>query len=122
MLHASAVVNDERVIIVVGDKGSGKTTLGLKAALLHGMRYLSNDHLIVFGDANAEQAAPLASRLILTALPTPIPLKTQHARLSGYGARAQPAIDAPSSRALPKLSSLTLSTPRSPRSWQPCAN
>jgi len=34
----------------------------------------------------------------------------------------QPAIDAPSSRALPKLSSLTLSTPKSPRSWQPCAN
>jgi hypothetical protein len=39
------------------------------------MRYLSNDHLIVFGDANAEQAAPLASRLTLTALPTPIPIK-----------------------------------------------
>jgi predicted amidohydrolase YtcJ len=31
-------------------------------------------------------------------------------------------LDAPSSRALPKLSSLTLSTSSSPRSWQPCAN
>lgn len=75
MLHASAVVDDQKVIIVVGDKGSGKTTLAVKAALLHGMRYLSNDHLIVFGDVTADQAVPLASRLTLTALPTLIPLK-----------------------------------------------
>ncbi len=75
MLHASAVVDDQKVIIIVGDKGSGKTTLGLKAALGHGMRYLSNDHLIVFGDAMADQTVPLASRLTLTALPTLIPLK-----------------------------------------------
>lgn len=74
MLHASAVVDDQRVIIVVGDKGSGKTTIGLKTALFHGMRYLSNDHLIVYPES-ATGTDALASRLALTSLPTPIPLK-----------------------------------------------
>ncbi len=74
MLHASAVVDDQRVIIVVGDKGSGKTPLGLKTALFHGKRYLSNDHLIVYPEA-ATGTGALASRLALTSLPTPIPLK-----------------------------------------------
>jgi hypothetical protein len=72
MLHASTVADDHRAIIMVGDKGSGKTTLGLKAALLHGMRYISNDHLIVYGDT---AGGPLSSRLVLTGLPTHIMLK-----------------------------------------------
>ncbi|MFX0573080.1 DEAD/DEAH box helicase family protein [Nocardia nepalensis] len=72
MLHASAVVDDNRVLVVVGDKGSGKTTLALKAALLHGMRYLSNDHLIVHA---CDGGNPSMSNLTLTSLPTPIPLK-----------------------------------------------
>ncbi|MGC4856674.1 hypothetical protein ACLQ24_25705, partial [Micromonospora sp. DT4] len=68
MLHASAVVDEALRIVVVGDKGSGKTTLALKAALRHGMRYMSNDHLIVFGPDSA-------ATLTLTSLPTLIPLK-----------------------------------------------
>lgn len=68
MLHASAVVDETRTVVVVGDKGSGKTTLALKAALLHGMRYLSNDHLIVYP---TDETASLT----LTSLPTLIPLK-----------------------------------------------
>ncbi|MFG1885980.1 hypothetical protein [Micromonospora sp. NPDC049102] len=68
MLHASAVVDDALRIVVVGNKGSGKTTLALKAALRHGMRYVSNDHLIMYGpDASGT--------LTLTSLPTLIPLK-----------------------------------------------
>ena len=54
MLHASAMADHGRVIIVVGDRGSGKTTLALKAALAHGMRYLSNDHLMIFRTAHGD--------------------------------------------------------------------
>jgi hypothetical protein len=66
MLHASAVADDERIVIVVGDKGSGKTTLALNAALTGGFRYLSNDHLILYR---------AAAGLVVTSLPTPIPVK-----------------------------------------------
>lgn len=71
MLHASAVVDRRRVIVFVGDRGTGKTTLGLKAALGHRMRYLSNDHLIVLPDGHP----PRASGLRLTALPGPISVR-----------------------------------------------
>jgi hypothetical protein len=70
MLHASAVVADRLTVIIVGDKGSGKTTLALRAALDHGLRYLSNDHLIVYPTAGGP-----SDRLTLTSLPTFIPLK-----------------------------------------------
>ena len=66
MLHASAVADETRVVIVVGDKGSGKTTLALGAALDSGYRYLSNDHLILYRSAGG---------LVVTSLPTPIPVK-----------------------------------------------
>lgn len=66
MLHASAMADDERLIVVVGDKGSGKTTLALNAALTRGYRYLSNDHLIVYRGGEG---------LVVTSLPTPIPVK-----------------------------------------------
>ncbi|MGH3979788.1 MAG: ATP-binding protein [Pseudonocardiaceae bacterium] len=66
MLHASAVADEQRVIIVVGDKGSGKTTLALSAALTGGYRYLSNDHLILYRTQDG---------LVVTSLPTPIPVK-----------------------------------------------
>jgi hypothetical protein len=66
MLHASAVADGRRVILVVGDKGSGKTTLALNAALRLGHRYLSNDHLILYRSDRD---------LVATSLPTPIPIK-----------------------------------------------
>jgi hypothetical protein len=66
MLHASAVADESRVVIVVGDKGSGKTTLALGAVLDRGYRYLSNDHLILYRTADG---------LVVTSLPTPIPIK-----------------------------------------------
>ncbi len=66
MLHASAVVGDQNVIVVVGDEGSGKTTLALDGALGGGYRYLSNDHLILYRPQGA---------LVATSLPTPIPIK-----------------------------------------------
>lgn len=66
MLHASAVADDQRTVIVVGDKGSGKTTLALGAVLNHGYRYLSNDHLILYRTPDG---------LVVTSLPTPIPVK-----------------------------------------------
>ncbi|APU13089.1 phosphoenolpyruvate carboxykinase (ATP) [Actinoalloteichus fjordicus] len=65
MLHASAVADGARVVIVVGDKGSGKTTLALGAAL-GGSRFLSNDHLILYRTREG---------LVVTSLPTPIPVK-----------------------------------------------
>jgi hypothetical protein len=75
MLHASAVTDDRRVVVFVGAHGSGKTTLALRAVLFHGMRYLSNDHLIVYPDGDAGRAAPPAAQLCLTTLPGPIALK-----------------------------------------------
>ena len=66
MLHASAVARDGRVVIVAGDKGSGKTTLALSVALTRGYQYLSNDHLILYRDGG---------RLMATSLPTPMPVK-----------------------------------------------
>lgn len=74
MLHAAAVADDQRVVIVVGDHGSGKTTLALKAVLGHGMRYLSNENLIVLPGAGATADRPPAG-LCLTSLPGPIALK-----------------------------------------------
>lgn len=72
MLHASAFTTDRRTVLVVGDKGSGKTTLALKATLDHGFRYLSNDHLILYPEPGS---ACESDRLVVTSLPTPIPLK-----------------------------------------------
>lgn len=66
MLHAAAVFDDDRVVIIAGGHGSGKTTLALKAVLSHGMRYLSNENLIVL---------PGPAGLRLTSLPGPIALK-----------------------------------------------
>ena len=66
MLHASALYRDDCVIIIVGDKGSGKTTLALNGIAYHHFQYLSNDHLILFPDNNS---------ITLTSLPTLIPIK-----------------------------------------------
>lgn len=85
MLHASAVYDDRRVLVVVGDRGGGKTTLALTAVLRHGMRYLANDHLIVYLDpatgpttaaSPAHPAGPAREpALVLTPLPGPIAVK-----------------------------------------------
>lgn len=75
MLHASAVADDRTVIIIVGDKGSGKTTLALKAAVGHQMRYLSNDHLILYAAGETAGAGGVETRLTVTSLPTLIPVK-----------------------------------------------
>jgi hypothetical protein len=72
MLHASAFADDHRVVLVLGDKGSGKTTLALKATLDGGFRYVSNDHLILYAETGS---AEKSDRLAITSLPTPIPLK-----------------------------------------------
>jgi hypothetical protein len=66
MLHASAITDGQRVVIFAADKRGGKTTLAVRAVLEHGWNYLSNDHLIVYPDQ---------ADLILTSLPTLIPVK-----------------------------------------------
>ncbi|MFC0862427.1 hypothetical protein ACFHYQ_08970 [Sphaerimonospora cavernae] len=68
MLHASAVHRDGLLIVFAGDKGAGKTTLALDAVVRHGFDYISNDHLIVYRD-------PGLGGLVVTSLPTPIPVK-----------------------------------------------
>ncbi|HCU49116.1 MAG TPA: hypothetical protein DGG94_04785 [Micromonosporaceae bacterium] len=72
MLHASAFADKDWVVVVVGDKGSGKTTLALRAALEHGFRFLSNDHLIIYADEVSPAEEPV---LVLTSLPTLVPVK-----------------------------------------------
>lgn len=77
MLHASAIADPEggRVVIFVGDKRAGKTTLALGAVVEHGWSLLSNDHLIVFahdtGDLDGQDGGPL----VVTSVPTLIPVK-----------------------------------------------
>jgi len=68
MLHASAVHRNNLLIVFVGDKGAGKTTLALDAVLRHGFEFISNDHLVVYPDSGADG-------LVVTSLPTPIPVK-----------------------------------------------
>lgn len=75
MLHASAFTSEDDVVLIVGDKGSGKTTLALRAVLQHGYHYLSNDHLIIYPDDSTGVSGQLSERLVLTSLPTPIPVK-----------------------------------------------
>ncbi|MGX6601698.1 hypothetical protein ACWKSP_06115 [Micromonosporaceae bacterium Da 78-11] len=76
MLHASAVADDRTTIVIVGDKGSGKTTLALKATINHQMRYLSNDHLILYAADDSDPGpGAIANRLVVTSLPTLIPVK-----------------------------------------------
>ncbi|MBT0773721.1 hypothetical protein KIH74_32550 [Kineosporia sp. J2-2] len=67
MIHASAVYNDEQMIVFAADKRGGKTTLALRCVLDHGWQWLSNDHLILLPDSDRG--------LIATSLPTPIPVK-----------------------------------------------
>lgn len=72
MLHASAFTRAGQLRVVVGDKGSGKTTLALTATIRHGARYVSNDHLLLYP---ALTQGGDAGKLMITSLPTPIPVK-----------------------------------------------
>lgn len=66
MLHASAVADEQWLIVLTGESCSGKTTLALNGVISEGMQYVSNDHLILYRDAG---------QLVATSLPTPIPIK-----------------------------------------------
>ncbi len=67
MLHAAAVAVGEQVVLLVGDAGSGKTTLALDGLVHHGAAVLSNDHCLLSAQAHG---------LAITALPTVLPVKT----------------------------------------------
>jgi|GEM_PF-4920532 hypothetical protein len=47
-VHASAIDDGTNLVLFVGDKGAGKTTLMLDATLCHGWRMLANDCFIVY--------------------------------------------------------------------------
>jgi hypothetical protein len=66
LLHAAAVYDDRTLLVLVGDRGAGKTTLALDAALRHGFTLLSNDHLVVYREGE---------RLVLTSVPTVVSVK-----------------------------------------------
>ena len=66
MLHASAFYRQGHMIILVGDKMVGKTTLALQAVLSHGYGLISNDHLILINKNNSIE---------MTTYPTVIPTK-----------------------------------------------
>lgn len=69
MLHASAIAGDGRLIVFVGEKRSGKTTLALRAVLEHGYQLVSNDHLVLHSRPPGEVG------LVSSSLPTLIPVK-----------------------------------------------
>lgn len=66
MLHASAVFNDEELLVFIGHTNAGKTTLALDCILNNGYKLLSNDHLIIY-----EQGGDLMG----TTFPTVIPVE-----------------------------------------------
>jgi hypothetical protein len=66
LLHASAVYDDRTLLLLVGDRGAGKTTLALDAVLRHGFTLLSNDHLVLYREGG---------RLVLTSVPTVVSVK-----------------------------------------------
>lgn len=47
-VHASAVDDGRHLVLFVGDKRAGKTTMMLDATLRHGWRLVSNDTLMIF--------------------------------------------------------------------------
>ena len=47
VLHASAVVQDGRVVLTLGGKGAGKTTTAMTLAHRHGLGLLANDRVFV---------------------------------------------------------------------------
>ncbi|MFD9356418.1 hypothetical protein [Streptomyces sp. NPDC060031] len=51
VLHASAVMMDDRTLLAFGDKGSGKTTTALTLATRCGARLLANDRVFARADA-----------------------------------------------------------------------
>jgi hypothetical protein len=69
-LHASAVDDGEKVIVFVGHRRAGKTTLMLDAVGNFGMDVVTNDNLIVF-EAGGE--------ILLTTLPTYIKVRAEPA-------------------------------------------
>ena len=103
MLHASAVASPptaqgrRRVVLFVGEKRAGKTTLALRCVFDRGWQLLSNDHLILIANPRADLGAasgptgPVAAeaRLVVTSLPTLIPVKvgTLTDLLDRYGDR-----------------------------------
>jgi hypothetical protein len=53
LLHASAVTIEDRLVLVLGDKGAGKTTTMLNLIALHNARYYSGDKVIAgFADGS----------------------------------------------------------------------
>jgi hypothetical protein len=48
LVHASAVDDGRRLVVFVGDKRGGKTSLMLDGVLRHGWRLVANDCLVVF--------------------------------------------------------------------------
>jgi hypothetical protein len=66
LLHASAFHDDHTLVLLIGDRGAGKTTLALDAVLRHGFTLLSNDHLVLYREDE---------RLVLTSIPTFVSVK-----------------------------------------------
>ena len=75
MLHAAALADEQRLVVLVGDAGAGKTSVALNGVLRTRMWLVSNDHLLLYRDG---------SRLVATSLPTPIPVKI--GTYAGYAA------------------------------------
>jgi hypothetical protein len=76
MLRASAVVDDQRVVIVAGGRGDGKTTLALSAVADGGHWILSDDELILY---RTEQG------LVLASVPTVTPGRASPAHIALEG-------------------------------------
>ncbi|MFC4514042.1 hypothetical protein [Streptomyces ehimensis] len=60
ILHASAVVRDEQAVLTLGDKGAGKTTVGLLLARA-GWHLLANDRVFIRPEAGRLRVLPWPS-------------------------------------------------------------
>jgi hypothetical protein len=64
MLHASAACHGDTVLIFVGPKNAGKTTLVLDSVLSHGFRLIANDYLVVSRDDDVYRIETLPSLIV----------------------------------------------------------
>jgi hypothetical protein len=84
LVHAGAVGDERGGILLVGASGSGKTTMAL-AALMAGLRYVSDDYVLITTDSGPQAHNVFATAKLLEGHLERFPELAVHARRFGLG-------------------------------------
>ena len=82
LLHAAAIHRDGLLIVFVGGRAAGKTTLALRGVLDHGFELIADDRLVVYRSSHC---------VSVTTLPHDAPVQLRSSRQDRYRADACPA-------------------------------